>query len=407
MNFITNARKKLTGVNTKNEIQPTPSIALTTVIDNPRFEQANIDTSRAVPTIDGTFAIDITNTGLLPTRATRVTNAKIELIKDQSSLIIGTIEEPQSIGSISGGTTETLKIKFEREGDFLKNVTQEVCQDGKVKTNITVTVSEVLLAATYSNELEVPVNRSDCKTITVNITGQSDININEQYRWEVNQVGDGNIGRVSWDMGDGTSYTGSSVTHSYSETGDYTISVDTEEGYSASLDVDISLVPFGLVGPVDLTVGNEGTWNATGENLSQVDSITWNFGNGDSRTTSSNSVSYAYDSEGTYTLTAVSNTGYDDNLEVEVSFPNVTLERISSPDSVSNQEDFDASAQGDNLSQANEIRWDMGDGTILNGRQVTHRYATSGEYEIVVDAVIDDETISSVSKEITAEQFVL
>jgi PKD domain. len=317
MDLISGARKKLTGVTTENEIQPRPSIVLTTVIDNPRFEQANIDTSGTVPTIDGTFAIDVTNTGLLPTRGTRITGAKVELIKNQSSLTVGTIEEPQSIGSISGGSTETIKIKFERDGDFLRNVVQEVCQDGKVRAKINFTMSEILLAATYSNELEVPVNRSDCKTLTVNVSGQSEVNINEEYRWEINTVGEGSIGSVSWDMGDGSTYTGRAVTHSYNQTGDYTITVDTERGYSASKEIDVSLVPFGLVGPVELNVGNEATWNATGENLSQVSNITWNFGDGESRTTQSNSVSYAYDEEGNYTLTAVSDTGYDDNLEVQ------------------------------------------------------------------------------------------
>ncbi|EGQ44225.1 MAG: PKD domain containing protein [Candidatus Nanosalina sp. J07AB43] len=407
MDLISGARKKLTGVTTENEIQPRPSIVLTTVIDNPRFEQANIDTSGTVPTIDGTFAIDVTNTGLLPTRSTRITGAKVELIKDQSSLTVGTIEEPQSIGSISGGSTETINIKFERDGDFLRNVVQEVCQDGKVRAKINFTMSEILLAATYSNELEVPVNRSDCKTLTVNVSGQSEVNINEEYRWEISTVGEGSIGSVSWDMGDGSTYTGRAVTHSYNQTGDYTITVDTERGYSASKEIDVSLVPFGLVGPVELNVGNEATWNATGENLSQVSNITWNFGDGESRTTQSNSVSYAYDEEGNYTLTAVSDTGYDDNLEVQVSFPNVIVDRISSPDSVSNQQDFNASVQGSNLSEASTLRWDMGDGITLNGREVTHRYATSGEYEIIVEAIISGEVVSSASKSITAEQFVL
>jgi hypothetical protein len=407
MDLINRARRKVTGVNGENAIQPSPSVAITTLIENPRFKEASIDTSKTVPEISGIFSIDVTNSGILPTRGTRVTGAEIKLIKGQSSIVIGTIDKPQKIGSIAGGETQTVNIKLEREGDLLTNFVDGVCDKGEVNAEVTFTISEILLAATYNNKLKVPVKSSDCTTISIDITGQSDINVDQEYRWEINRIGEGSIGSVTWDMGDGTTYTGNAVRHSYSQTGDYTITVNTEGGYSASLDINVSIVPFGIAGPVDLIIGNEATWNATGENLTQVDTITWNFGNGDTRTTNSNSVTYTYENEGIYTLRAISDSGFDDSLDVDISFPDISIDSISSPDSVNNQEDFNVSVTGNNLSDANTIRWDMGDGTILNGRQVTHRYATSGEYEITVDAKVQGESVSSATKEITAEQFVL
>ena len=407
MNILNTVRKKLTGVRTEDSIEPRPSVAITTVIDNPRFTEANIDTSQTVPKIDGVFSIDVTNSGILPTRSTRVTGAKIKLIKEESTLTVGSIDKPQEIGSISGGSKQTVNIKFNRESDFLKSVVQDVCQKGEVKAEITFTIAEILLAATYQNTTTVPVESSDCKTISIDITGQSEINVDQEYSWEVSTSGGDNIGDVSWDMGDGSTYSGRAVNHTYNSTGSYSITVNTGQGYSASLDVVVSVVPFGIAGPVDLTVDNQYTWNATGDQLNQVESITWSMGDGETQTTSNNRKSHTYSGPGNYTIEATSDTGYNASLDVDVSYPDITIDEISVPDSVSNEQDFDASVRGNNLSQAAEIRWDMGDGTILQGRTVTHRYATSGNYEITVDAIINDESVASGSTTIQAQQFVL
>jgi hypothetical protein len=286
MNILNTVRKKLTGVRTEDSIEPRPSVAITTVIDNPRFTEANIDTSYIVPRIDGVFSIDVTNSGILPTRSTRVTSAKIKLIKEDSTLTVGTVDKPQEIGSIDGGSKQTINIKFDREGDILKNLVNDVCKKGEVKAEITFTIAEILLAATYQNTTTIPVESSDCKTIRVDITGQSDINVDQEYSWEISTSGGDDIGNVNWDMGDGATYTGRAVNHTYNSTGSYTITVNTGQGYSASLDVVVSVVPFGIAGPVDLTVDNQYTWNATGDQLNQVESITWSMGDGETQTTS-------------------------------------------------------------------------------------------------------------------------
>ena len=407
MNLTNAIRKKLSGVRTENEIRPSPSVAVTTLVDNPRFKKASIDTSTTVPIITGVFSIDVTNSGILPTRSTRITNAEIELIKGDSSLVVGEINEPVQVGSISGGTTETINIEFEREAGVLRSFTEEICNKGEVETHVLITISEVLLAATYEDTKTLSVKESNCKTITIDISGQADINVGQEYSWNITSEGGDNIGDVTWDMGDGTRYNTRSVNHSYSETGSYTIEVNTEQGFSASLDVAASIIPFGIAGPTDLTVGEEYTWNATGDELSQINEITWNMGDGETETRQDNEKSHAYTEPRNYTISAISDSGFEDSLDVTASYPNITIDRISAPDSVSNQQDFDLTVNGNNLSEANHIRWDMGDGTTLNGRSVTHRYATSGVYTVVVDAIIDDESVASAETEIEAQQFVL
>jgi len=403
MNILNTARKKLTGVRTDNSIEPRPSVVITTIIDNPRFKEANIDTSGTVPKIDGVFSIDVTNTGVLPTRSTRVSTAEIKLVKGESSLTVGTIDEPQDIGSISGGETQTVNIEFEREGDFLKNVTQEVCSIGEVKTEVTFRLAELFLAATYQNTLKVPVLSSDCQTLTVNVTGQSEVNVGQEYRWETNVEGQGDVGNIQWNMGDGTTYEGEAVNHSYNSTGGYRITVNTEQGYSATFDLVVSIIPLGIVGPVDLTVSESYTWNATGENLSQINEITWNMGDGTTKTTTGQDVDYIYTQPGNYTIEAVSDTGYNASLDVNSTFPNINISSINTPSSVETGDQFTASVRGDNLSETSTVRWSMGDGTTLTGTDISHSYADPASYDITVDAIFNEEILSSGSSTINAE----
>ena len=90
--------------------QPQPSIVLTTQITNPRLIDASVDTSTSPSTISGVFGIDITNSGILDTRSTRITDASIKLIKGETSINIGSVDEPQEIKDIPAGDTRTIKF---------------------------------------------------------------------------------------------------------------------------------------------------------------------------------------------------------------------------------------------------------------------------------------------------------
>lgn len=401
MSFTSNLKKKLnrTGVGER------PSVVLTIRINNPRFTDINLDSSGSIPKIEGIFSIDVTNTGVLSTRATRITQAKIDVLKDNASFTLGEITEPQQIKSIPGGETRTINIKFSREDSFVKNITEEMCSTKKINADMLFTVSEVLLAATYENQKEINVNNSKCRTISIDIGGQTEININQEYEWNIITDGGDSIGDVQWTLGDGTTKSGESISHTYSETGQYTIEVQTSEGYTSSKTVTVTIVPVGIVGPVDLEVGDSYTWTATGEDVNTDAELTWSTGDGSTYT--GREITHSYDGDGSYTMQLVSETGGSDEIEVDVSYPDITIDNISTADTIQTNQDNQFSITGNNLSAADEIRWDMGDGTILNGQQVTHRYATSGEYTINVDARIDEESIQSASTDITVETFAL
>jgi len=401
MSFTDNLKKRLN----RTDIGNRPSVVLTIRIDNPRFTEINLDSSGSIPKIEGVFSIDVTNTGILSTRATRITQAEINVIKDNASFTLGEISKPQHIRSIPGGETRTINIEFSREDSFVKNIIEEMCNTKEVKADMLFTISEVLLAATYENRKKIVVENSECRTISIDITGQTEVNKDQSYEWSIITEGGDNIGDVQWGMGDGTIESGESVLHTYSETGQYTIEVETSEGYTASKTITVTIVPVGIVGPVDLEVGEEYTWTATGEDVNTDAELTWSTGDGSTYT--GREINHTYTDNGDFTMQLASETGGSGEIDVEVSYPDITIDNISTANTVQTNQDSQFSVTGNNLSAADEIQWDMGDGTILNGQQVTHRYATSGEYTINVDAIIDEESIQSASTDITVETFAL
>lgn len=401
MSFTDNLKKRLNRTGIENR----PSVVLTIRIDNPRFTEINLDSSGSIPKIDGVFSIDVTNTGILSTRATRITQAEINVIKDNASFTLGEITKPQQIKSIPGGETRTINIEFSREDSFVKNITEEVCNTQEIQADVLFTISEVLLAATYENQKKINVENSECKIISIDIAGQSEVNIEQEYDWNIITEGGDSIGNVQWDMGDGTTRSGESVSHTYSETGQYTIEVETSEGYTSSKTITVTIVPVGIVGPVDLDVEEEYTWTATGEDVNTDAELIWSTGDGS--TYEGTEMNHTYTDSGDFTMQLASETGGSDEIDVEVSYPDIIIDNISTASTIQTNQDSQFSVTGNNLSAADEIQWDMGDGTILNGQQVTHRYATSGEYTINIDAIIDEESIQSGSTNVTVETFVL
>jgi len=399
MNLLDNIPEKVRD----RKIKPRPSIVLTLRIDNPRFKEVNIDTSKSTPTIDGVFSIDVTNTGIFATRSTRITGAEINIIKGNSTLTVGEINKPQRIESIPGGETKTINITFDRQDTFVRSIVEDVCDNEEVKASVTFTLSEVLLAATYEDTKKLNIESKDCKTISIDISGQSEVNVDQEYDWSIVTRGGDSIGDVTWNMGDGTTLTGQSIQHIYNSTGQNEITVRTSRGYEASKTVSVTIIPVGIVGPTELTVGEEYTWSATGTDVADGTGLTWNTGDGS--TYDSAEINHTYTDSGSYNLQLVSDQGSSDETQVEVRYPNVSLENVSAPSSVQTNQDNTFSVTGNNLSTADEIRWDMGDGTILNGTQVEHRYATSGEYTLRVSARIDEETINTAEKDISVETF--
>lgn len=387
----------------RTQPDPRPSIVVTTKIGNPRLLNAKVDNSTSPSSISGTFAIDVTNTGLLATRSLRITNAKIDLTKNEQSINIGKIKKPQQIKDIPSGQTKTIKIKFERKSDFINQIGEDICNAKEIKANINLTVAEIILAATYSNKKKIKVNDTDCDLITVNIQGQENVNVNQEYTWEVVASDGSSLNNVEWNMGDGTTKSGTEVTHTYEREGVFDITAETGGGNSDNIEVNVERLPLAIVGPTNVEVGKDNTWNPSGENVENLSGFSWAMGDG--TTIEGQEASHSYNSEGTYTITLTSEEGTSTSLDIESSFPNIVLERISGNSQVQRDNSNTWTLIGNNISEANEIRWDMGDGTIKYGTEVSHTYQTDENRTIVASARVADQQVTSVSLDVRVRPF--
>jgi|GEM_PF-1397825 len=143
---------------------------------------------------------------------------------------------------------------------------------------------------------------------------------------------DGSIASYEWDFGDGSTATGQSVTHSYSSSGDYTVTLTvTDDGGasdSASTTVSVSSGTSNEAPNASFTVspsspepGETTTFDAadSSDPDGSIASYDWEFGDGS--TASGQSVTHSYASEGDYTvsLTVTDDDGASDANSTTVS----------------------------------------------------------------------------------------
>jgi len=395
-------------LNNQQSVKPSPKplVIITTQFKNPRLDNVVLDTAGETSTIEGQFLIDIQNSGLLPTRGTRVTTASINLKKDESSVNIGEITEPVSLPNIPAGQTETVRIGFDRESTLVNELVDSVCENKVVTADINITVSEVVLAATYNETLDLTIKDSECQTLQLEITGQNQVNIDQTYEWNVSSVDNQSISDVSWSMGDGTTKSGTNIQHEYTAEGEYTVTAEVPSGISTEIDVTAEALPLAIVGGTSPIVNQGSTWTATGSVADNADTLTWAMGDG-SQPKNGTSVSHTYTTPGTYEIQLSTDAGNTTSLEVTASFPDVEV-NINGNESVIFGESNSFSVVGSKLPQVEEFEWSMGDATIKNGRNISHIYDSGnagGEattYEVTVDAIIQGQSVANDSLSVNA-----
>lgn len=387
----------------RTQPEPSPSFVVTTRIDNPRLLEASVDTSTSPSTISGKFGIDITNTGILATRSLRITKAKIELIKNDQSLNIGEIKKPQQIKDIPSGETKTVKINFEKKSNFINQIGEDICNIKEITSNMSITVAEIILAATYSNKKKIKVKQTDCNLITVNIQGQQNVNVNQKYAWKIAASDGSQLSGVNWDMGDGTTKSGTEVSHTYDREGVFDITAETDGGNSDNIEVNAERLPLAIVGPTNVEVGKDNTWEPSGQNLENLSGFSWSMGDG--TVIEGDSASHSYNSEGEYTMRLTSDEGTSTSITIQSSFPNITIDRVNGNQQLQRGNSYTWTITGNNLSEADEIRWDMGDGQVLYGREVTHTYQSAADHTITASVRVADQQVTSATLDVQIEPF--
>lgn len=225
-------------------IRKQPSIALTLQVKNPRIKKMNLNTVASPAEFSGVFSIDVENTGIFGTPASSISDVDIRVMDGEQGLELIKFAEPKSTGIINPGQQKTIDLEFEVESDFVERVSNTACDSQEIDLDMNLTINELILGVQYATREVVPVKRPNCTTITINVDGPDQVQSGNEHTWTAS----GNLedaDEIRWDMGDGTTKTGTEVEHSYSSRGDYTVSATAirsgNEVVSDSMNVSVLL----------------------------------------------------------------------------------------------------------------------------------------------------------------------
>jgi len=227
----------------------------------------------------------------------------------------------------------------------------------------------------------------------------------------------GRIVSYAWDLGDGTTGGGITVTHRYSAAGSYqvTLTVTDDGGLSDSATQNVqvdepvtNLPPIAIIsGPTSGLVEETLSFSGSGSSDSdgRIVSYVWDFGDGS--TGGEVNVTHSYSAAGSYqvTLTVTDDGGLSDSSTqtVQVAEPVTNLPPtavLSGPTSglVEETLSFSGVDSADPDGRIVSYAWDFGDGTTTanpasSGVEVTHSYSAAGSYQVTL-TVTDDGGLS-------------
>jgi PKD repeat protein len=245
---------------------------------------------------------------------------------------------------------------------------------------------------------------------------------------------DGHSLTYSWDMGDGTTATGETVTHTYDDPNIYLVELTVEDEYGLQhtnttfiiVDEVTNNSPTASAGTVKvksadvseiITFDGSGSEDPDGDDLS----FSWDFG--DTTTADTATIDHAYTEGGIYVVTLdVSDNrgGSDDDTLVAMinALPVATLEIITDTTPVSSiivdtneTVEFDGTLSCDPDGSLSLWEWDFGDGvTTSNGGSQSHSYSEPGIYTVALTVTdtggatdTDEVTVTVVNQDPTAD----
>ncbi len=245
------------------------------------------------------------------------------------------------------------------------------------------------------------------------------VNTNEFFSFDASGSydPDGTIVNYLWDFGDGTTGTGISTQHSYSQDGTFVVTLTVTDNFGATDTTSVTKtvrnlepVAFFSDSAENVLIGEIISFDASGsyDPDGTIVNYLWDFGDGTTGTGISTQHSYSQDGTFVVTLTVTDNFGATDTTSVTktvrnlepVAFFSDSAENVLIGEIIS----FDASGSYDPDGTIVNYLWDFGDGTTEKGVTVDHSYNEAGVYTVTLTITDDDGSSSSVVVEKTVTE---
>jgi PKD repeat protein len=229
------------------------------------------------------------------------------------------------------------------------------------------------------------------------------------------------IASYAWNFGDGATGSGSRATHAYSAAGTYVVALTISDGYNRTATTSQTISVGGgptpsasfVTSPSTTRVGEVVNFNASASLPAPGRTIRtygWDFGDGDTKTTSSPITSHDYISTGTFTVSLVVT---DDAGRVATATGSVTVTSDAptadfsySPTTPAAGANVIFSAAASSAIEGRTIvgyLWSFGDGTTSSAATPTKQFAAAGTYNVMLTVTDSAGKTGRVTKTVTVQ----
>lgn len=220
---------------------------------------------------------------------------------------------------------------------------------------------------------------------------------------------DGDLLTYTWRFSDGSVMTGSNVVKRYETPGRFQETLEVVDssgqignGSTKTIDVFVKRPPVARINaPAVVAAGEIASLDASqsSSDAADINKFEWRFN--DNVTADGEKVSRIFQTPGTYlvSLTTTDNSGHacdtgTAEVSIRVNAQPVAEAGANKRTEVGTALRFDGTQSYDEDGELVSLRWDMGDGTILEGANVSHSYTTHGSYKVSL-TVVDDAGVSN------------
>lgn len=217
---------------------------------------------------------------------------------------------------------------------------------------------------------------------------------------------DGLVNSFEWDFGDGITGGGATPSHVYEKAGKYRVSLritGDQVGNCDYTDSDYMIVTVheapvsSFACPTDFPMGETVRFDATQSsgNGANIIKWEWNFGNG--QTSTIENPTHTFIKAGSHIITLTITTDSQTQCNKTVSRKSININ--APPKAITGDNIFggvnqvitlDGSKSYDPDGAISLYRWDLGDGTIDNGMEISHQYSKPGVYKVLL--LVQDNT---------------